>query len=59
MSLPVRAGKRLGTIRVFEGKRVIASRPLVAARAVSRPSLAARVGFYTRQTAKHIWSWVT
>jgi serine-type D-Ala-D-Ala carboxypeptidase (penicillin-binding protein 5/6) len=59
VTLPVRAGQRLGTIRVFDGKRVIASRPLVAARAVSRPSLAARVGFYTRQTAKHIWSWIT
>jgi D-alanyl-D-alanine carboxypeptidase (penicillin-binding protein 5/6) len=59
VTLPVRAGQRLGTIRVFDGKRAIASRPLVAARAVSRPSLAARVGFYTRQTAKHIWSWIT
>jgi D-alanyl-D-alanine carboxypeptidase len=59
VTLPVRAGQRLGTIRVFDGKRVIVSRPLVAARAVSRPSLAARVGFYTRQTAKHMWSWIT
>ena len=59
VSLPVRAGQRLGTIRVYEGKRLLAARPLVAARAVSRPSLAARVGFYARHTAKHIWSWVT
>ena len=59
VSLPVRAGERLGTLRVFDGNRLLAARPLVAARAVSRPSLAARVGFYARRTAKHIWSWVT
>jgi len=57
--LPVRAGQRLGTIRVYDGKRLLAVRPLIAARAVSRPSLAARVAFYARRTAKHIWSWVT
>ena len=59
VELPVRAGQRLGTIRVYDGKRVLAARPLVAARAVSRPSLAARVGFYARRTAKHIWSWIS
>ena len=59
VGLPVRAGQRLGTIRVYDGKRLLAARPLVAARAVSRPSLAARVGFYAKRTAKHIWSWIT
>jgi D-alanyl-D-alanine carboxypeptidase len=59
VSMPVRAGQRLGTIRVFEGKRLIATRPLVAAHAVSRPGVAARVGFYARHTAQHIWSWVS
>ena len=59
VSLPVRPGQRLGTISVYDGKRLLASRPLVAARAVSRPSLPARVGFYAKRTAKHIWSWVT
>jgi D-alanyl-D-alanine carboxypeptidase (penicillin-binding protein 5/6) len=59
VSLPVRAGKRLGTIRVYDGKRLLVTRPLVAARAVSRPSLAARLGFYARRTAEHIWSWVS
>jgi D-alanyl-D-alanine carboxypeptidase (penicillin-binding protein 5/6) len=57
--LPVRAGQRLGMIRVFDGKRPIAARSLVAARAVSRPGLASRIGFYAGHTAKHIWSWVT
>ena len=59
VSLPVHAGERLGTIRVYDGKRLVVTRPLVAAQAVSRPSLPARVSFYARQTAKHIWSWIT
>ena len=59
VSLPVRAGERLGTIRVFDGRRPVVTRPLVAAQAVSRPSLAARVAFYARRTVKHIWSWIT
>ena len=59
VSLPVRGGQHLGTIRVYEGKRLIAKRPLIAAHAVSRPSLPTRIGFYARRTAKHIWSWVT
>ena len=58
VSLPVNAGKRLGVIRVFAGKRLIASRPLVAARSIRRPGLAGRVGFYARRTAKHVWSWL-
>ena len=59
VSLPVRKGSRLGTVRVLQGNRLVATRPLVAAQAVTRPSLAARVRFYARRTADHIWSWVT
>jgi len=59
VSLPVHAGQRLGTIRVYDGKRVVAARPLVAARSISRPSLLGRIGFYAHRTAKHIWSWVS
>jgi hypothetical protein len=59
VSLPVHKGQRLGTIRVYDGKELIAARPLVAARSISKPSRAARIGFYARRTVKHIWSWVT
>jgi D-alanyl-D-alanine carboxypeptidase (penicillin-binding protein 5/6) len=59
VKLPVRAGERLGVIRVYSGKRLVASRPLVAARSIERPGLAGRVGFYAGRTAKHIWSWFT
>jgi D-alanyl-D-alanine carboxypeptidase (penicillin-binding protein 5/6) len=57
--LPVRAGARLGAIRVYEGKHLLAVRPLVAQRTVERPGLAGRLGFYARGTAKHVWSWFT
>jgi D-alanyl-D-alanine carboxypeptidase (penicillin-binding protein 5/6) len=57
--LPVHAGDRLGVIRVYEGKRLIAKQPLVAGRTVKRPGVAGRVGFYARRTAKHVWSWFT
>jgi D-alanyl-D-alanine carboxypeptidase (penicillin-binding protein 5/6) len=59
VSLPVHAGERLGVIRVYEGKRLLAVRPLVAGRTVKRPGIAGRVGFYARRTAKHVWSWFT
>jgi len=59
VSLPVHAGDRLGVIRVYTGKRLVAARPLVAARSIERPGLGGRVGFYARRTAKHVWSWFT
>jgi D-alanyl-D-alanine carboxypeptidase (penicillin-binding protein 5/6) len=57
--LPVHAGDRLGVIRVYEGKRLLAKQSLVAGRTVKRPGVAGRVGFYARRTAKHVWSWLT
>jgi D-alanyl-D-alanine carboxypeptidase (penicillin-binding protein 5/6) len=59
VALPVEAGRPLGVVRVYEGGRLLATRPLVAARSVTRPGLAGRVGFYIRRTAKHIWGWFT
>jgi D-alanyl-D-alanine carboxypeptidase (penicillin-binding protein 5/6) len=59
VGLPVRAGERLGVVRVYEGKRLVGKRPLVAARSIERPGLTGRVGFYARRTAKHVWSWFT
>jgi D-alanyl-D-alanine carboxypeptidase (penicillin-binding protein 5/6) len=56
---PVRKGERLGTVRVYDGRRLLGVRPLVAARAVSRPGVAGRVGFYTRRTLKHAWGLFT
>ena len=57
--LPVRAGTPLGSVRVYQGRRLLAVRPLVATRSISRPSTPARVAFYVRHTAKHVWGWFT
>jgi D-alanyl-D-alanine carboxypeptidase (penicillin-binding protein 5/6) len=59
VGLPVRAGEPLGSVRVYQGRRLLTSRPLVAARTIARPGAATRIGFYTRHTFKHIWGWVT
>lgn len=59
VQLPIRRGARLGFVRVYEGKRLVGSRPLVAARSVSRPGVVGRVGFYAKHTAKHVWGWLT
>ena len=43
---PVSLGQPLGEVRVYDGTRLIARRPLVAAFAVEDPGLAHRVGWY-------------
>ena len=57
LPLPVTRGQHVGEVRVYSGKRLVARRPLVAARSVSRPGLGGRVGFYARRTLSHIGSW--
>ncbi|HET8528902.1 MAG TPA: D-alanyl-D-alanine carboxypeptidase family protein [Gaiellaceae bacterium] len=48
--LPVAAGEPLGRVEVWSGKTLVASRPLRAARAVARPGLGGRLGFYAGRT---------
>jgi hypothetical protein len=55
----VRRGQRLGEVRVYSGRRLVAREPLVAARAASRPGFAGRLGFYTGRTFSHIGGWFT
>jgi D-alanyl-D-alanine carboxypeptidase (penicillin-binding protein 5/6) len=59
LSLPVRAGDRVGKIQVVLDGAVIAQEPLVASRSVSRPGLGGRVSFYARRTVHHLWSLVS
>ncbi len=60
VALPVHAGQRLGSVRVYDDRgRVVAARPLVAARSVGRPGLPGRVGFYARRTLRHLWGVVS
>jgi serine-type D-Ala-D-Ala carboxypeptidase (penicillin-binding protein 5/6) len=40
--LPVRKNQRVGTVRVYDGERLIAESPLVATRAVERPGFVSR-----------------
>jgi D-alanyl-D-alanine carboxypeptidase len=57
VSLPVRAGQHLGEVRVYDRGKVVASAPLVADRAISRPGMLGRVGWYAGRTLDHIGGW--
>jgi serine-type D-Ala-D-Ala carboxypeptidase (penicillin-binding protein 5/6) len=57
LSLPVARGQRVGEVRVYSGKRLVARRALVAQRSVARPGFGGRVGFYVSRTFHHIGSW--
>jgi D-alanyl-D-alanine carboxypeptidase len=46
LDLPVARGQQVGEIRIYDGERVVARRPLVAAVAVDEPGLRRRVGWY-------------
>jgi D-alanyl-D-alanine carboxypeptidase (penicillin-binding protein 5/6) len=57
LHLPVTQGQRVGEVRVYSGKRLVARRALVAQRSVARPGLGGRVGFYVSRTFHHVGSW--
>ena len=59
LRLPVARGDRVGEVRVYSGRRLVARRALVAARSVSRPGLGGRIGFYASRTFHHIGAWFT
>jgi D-alanyl-D-alanine carboxypeptidase (penicillin-binding protein 5/6) len=52
--LPVRRGDRLGWVRVYDRGRLIAARPLVAARTIERPGLGDRIAWYAGRTLHHL-----
>jgi D-alanyl-D-alanine carboxypeptidase (penicillin-binding protein 5/6) len=55
VDLPVRKGQRLGEVRVYDGARLVASSPLVAARAIEKPGFFGRVSWYAGQALGSIW----
>jgi D-alanyl-D-alanine carboxypeptidase (penicillin-binding protein 5/6) len=57
-TLPVQRGEQLGEIRVYQGGRLLARKPLLAGRTVKRPGALGRAGFYAGRTVHHIWSWL-
>jgi serine-type D-Ala-D-Ala carboxypeptidase (penicillin-binding protein 5/6) len=59
ISLPVRKGERIGEVQIYAGRRLVASRPLVASRTIDRPGLIGRSEWYLGQAAHHAWSWIT
>jgi D-alanyl-D-alanine carboxypeptidase (penicillin-binding protein 5/6) len=54
VSLPVVRGQRLGRIEVFDGARLLGSRPLLAARSVARPGFGGRLRWYSTRTVHHL-----
>ena len=57
VTLPVRRGRALGEIRVYQGPRLLGIRALVASRSVARPGIAGRVGWFARRTVRHVLGW--
>lgn len=57
LELPVQRGQRVGEVRVYSGRRLVARRALVTTRSVSRPSFSGRLEFYTGRTVSHIRDW--
>jgi D-alanyl-D-alanine carboxypeptidase (penicillin-binding protein 5/6) len=59
VSLPVRAGQRLGEVRVYDGRRLVAASPLVAGRAVAEPGASGKMAWYARRTLHHLVGFVS
>jgi D-alanyl-D-alanine carboxypeptidase (penicillin-binding protein 5/6) len=54
LELPVRKGQRVGEVRVYDGRTLLASRSLVAARDVAAPGTLSKVGWYAKQTLRNV-----
>ena len=57
LELPVERGQRVGEVRVYSGRRLVARQPLIAERSVARPGFGGRVGFYAGRTLTHVGDW--
>lgn len=58
-ALPVHRGQRLGQVRVYDGKRLVARAPLVAAADVREPDTLGKAGFFARRTWHHLTGFVS
>jgi len=54
VSLPVVQGQRLGRVEIWDGPTLVGTRPLLAARSVSRPGLGGRLRWYATRTGHHL-----
>jgi D-alanyl-D-alanine carboxypeptidase (penicillin-binding protein 5/6) len=59
VELPVRRGERLGWVRVYARGRLVAARPLVAARTIEEPGLGGRIAWYAERTLHHLGGLLT
>jgi serine-type D-Ala-D-Ala carboxypeptidase (penicillin-binding protein 5/6) len=57
LKLPVERGQRVGEVRVYSGRRLVARQPLIAERSVAKPGLGGRAGFYAGRTFTHLKDW--
>jgi D-alanyl-D-alanine carboxypeptidase (penicillin-binding protein 5/6) len=57
LELPVERGQRVGEVRIYSGRRLVARQPLIAERSVSRPGFAGRAGFFAGRTFTHVKDW--
>jgi D-alanyl-D-alanine carboxypeptidase (penicillin-binding protein 5/6) len=57
ISLPVQKGQKLGEVRIYAGRKVIAASPLIASRSIAKPGFVSRAGWYTGRTLHHIGNW--
>jgi serine-type D-Ala-D-Ala carboxypeptidase (penicillin-binding protein 5/6) len=58
VDLPVKRGQAVGQVRIYSGGRLVGARPLVAARSVSAPGVAGRVGWYIGRTFSNLFGWI-
>jgi D-alanyl-D-alanine carboxypeptidase (penicillin-binding protein 5/6) len=54
VTLPVTRGQGLGRVEIWAGRRLLGTRPLLAARSVPRPGVAGRLRWYATRTVKHL-----
>jgi serine-type D-Ala-D-Ala carboxypeptidase (penicillin-binding protein 5/6) len=59
VELPVVTGQQLGEVRIFDRERLIARAPLVASRSIARPGPFERARWYSGETARNVWSWLS
>jgi D-alanyl-D-alanine carboxypeptidase (penicillin-binding protein 5/6) len=57
LELPVERGQRVGEVRIYSGRRLVARQPLIAERSAAKPGIGGRVGFYAGRTLTHVKDW--
>jgi serine-type D-Ala-D-Ala carboxypeptidase (penicillin-binding protein 5/6) len=54
VSLPVAQGQRLGRVEIWDGRTLLGTRPLLAARSAARPGFGGRLRWYATRTGHHL-----